>query len=55
MDRDTKARIEDFFTAAELAEYLQLPVGDLIERFEDEIEEALEDIDELMGVRNGVD
>lgn len=50
MDNDTKARISDYFTAAELVEYLQLPVEEVVDRFEDEIAEALDDIEELMGV-----
>ena len=52
MDDETKARIGDYFTAAELAEYLQLPVEDLVDRFEEEVSEALDDIEELMGVRH---
>lgn len=51
MDRETKLRIEDFFEAFELVDFLQLPVEDIIERFEDEIEEALEEIEEFIGVR----
>lgn len=51
MDSETKARIADYFTGFELCEYLQLPVEDVIDRFEDEILEALEDIEELMNVR----
>lgn len=51
MDRETKLRIEDYFEGFELVEFLQLPVSEIIERFEDEIEEALDDIEELMQVR----
>ena len=51
MDRETKLRIEDFFESWELAEFLQLPVSELIDAFEDEIESALDEIEELMGVR----
>ena len=51
MDNETKARIADYFTAAELLEFLQSPVGDVIDRFEEEIAESLDDIEELMGVR----
>jgi len=51
MDKETKARIADFFDPWELIEFLQVSIDDVVERFEDEIEEALEDIEELMGVR----
>jgi hypothetical protein len=53
VDRETKLRIEDFFESWELCEFLQLPVSELIERFEDEIEDALDEIEELMGVTSG--
>ena len=52
MDKETKARIADYFEGFELVEYLQIKVGDVIDRFEDEIEEALDDIEELMGVKH---
>jgi hypothetical protein len=51
VDAETKKRIEDFFEGFELVEFLQLPVSEIIERFEDEIEEALDEIEELMQVR----
>ena len=51
MDTETKRRIEDFFEGPELVDFLQLPVSELIERFEDEIEEAIDEIEELMQVR----
>ena len=51
MDEETRKRIEDFFEGFELVEFLQLPVDEIIARFEEEIEEALDEIEELMGVR----
>jgi hypothetical protein len=51
VDRETKKRIEDFFEGFELVEFLQLPAEEIIERFEDEVEEALDEIEELMGLR----
>lgn len=51
MDKDTKERIADFFEGFELVEFLQLSATEIVERFEDEIIEALDDIEELMGVR----
>lgn len=50
MDRETKARIADFFEGFELAEFLRLPVEEIIERFEDEVEDGIDDINELMGL-----
>lgn len=54
LDKETKARIADYFTGAELVEYLEggndLSVADVIEAFELEIEDALGDIEELMGI-----
>lgn len=51
MDRMTRDRIEDFFEGFELVEFLQLSVEDIIDAFEDQIEEALDEIEELMQVR----
>lgn len=54
LTKDTKERLADYFTGAELVEYLeegnQISVEDVIEVFEDEISDALSDIEELMGV-----
>lgn len=51
MDAETRKRIEDFFEGFELVEFLQISVSDVIDAFEEEVEEALEDIEELIGVR----
>lgn len=51
MDRDTKQRIEDFFTGTELVDFLQIDVSEVIETFEEEVEEHLDEIEELMQVR----
>lgn len=51
MDEETKKRIEDFFEGFELVEFLQISVTEIIERFEEEVEEHLDDIEELIGVR----
>lgn len=54
LDKETKARLADYFTGAELVEYLEggndVSVTDVIEAFEIEIEDAIDDIEELMGV-----
>jgi hypothetical protein len=51
VDRETRKRIEDFFEGFELVEFLQVPVSEIIERFEEEVEAALDEIEELIGVR----
>lgn len=51
MDTETRKRIEDFFEGFELVEFLQLSVSDVIDMFEDEVEEHLDEIEELIGVR----
>ncbi len=53
MDKETKSRIADFFTPWELAEFLQLDIDDFIDRYEDRIEESLDEIEEWIGVRDG--
>lgn len=50
MSREQIAILADYFTGYELVEYLQIPVEDVIEAFSEKIEEALDDIEELMGV-----
>lgn len=52
MDKELKQRIGDYFESWELAEFLRIPVEDFIEAFEDEIEEALDDVEELMNVKH---
>lgn len=54
MDEETKNRIADYFEAHELVEYLRtISARDIVDAFEDEVEAALEDIEELMEVRRG--
>lgn len=55
MDKETLERIADYFDGHELAEYLKLSARDIIEAFPEEVEEALDDIEELMGVKCGDD
>jgi hypothetical protein len=52
MDKETKERLTDYFDSWELCEYLRIPMDAFLEQFESEIEEALEDIEELMGVKS---
>lgn len=51
VDEETRKRIEDFFEGFELVEFLQIDVTEVIDAFEDEIEDALDEIEELIGVR----
>jgi hypothetical protein len=51
MDKETKERIADYFDAWDLVAFLQVSTEEVIAAFEDEIEEALDDIEELIGVR----
>lgn len=53
MDEELKKRLADFFESWELAELLRLDSLALIDAFEDEVEDALDDLEELMGVSNG--
>lgn len=53
MDEETKKRIADYFDAWDLVEFLRLPTEKIVEAFEEDIEEALDDIEELMEVRRG--
>jgi hypothetical protein len=50
MDNDTKQRIADYFDPWDLVEYLGLTTEEIIEAFEDTIEERLASVEELMGV-----
>lgn len=50
MDKETKQRIVDYFDPWDLVEYLGITVEQLVEAFEEDIEERLEAIEELMGV-----
>lgn len=48
MDKEVKERIADYFDAWDLVELLGVPTMDIIEAFEDLIEERLDEIEELM-------
>jgi hypothetical protein len=52
MDEEIKKRIADYFEPHELVEYLkQITTLDIIEAFPEVLEEALDDIEELMDVK----
>lgn len=48
MDEMLRAAICDYFNAGDFAEYIGVTVDDLITAFPDEVEDALDDIKELM-------
>jgi hypothetical protein len=50
LDKETKNRIADFFSKEDLIELLEVTVDDVIDAFEPEIEEALDDLNDIMGV-----
>ena len=50
LDKETKARIADYFDAGDLVELLQVKTTDVVDAFEEEIEEALGDLEDIMGV-----
>lgn len=52
MDKEALERIADFFDPWDLVDLLGLTTKDIVEAFPEAIEEAIEDIEELMGVRN---
>lgn len=50
INREVKGWLADYFEANDLVELLRLPVEEVIEAFEDEIEERLDDLLEIMGM-----
>lgn len=48
MDDMLRKAICDYFEAGDFAEYIGVTVDDLIEAFPDEVDDALDDIKELM-------
>lgn len=54
MDNETKERIADYYEPWELVSFLgkKLSTRDIIDAFEDEVEDALSDIEEDMGVKH---
>ena len=50
LDRETRERIEDFFTGTELVDFLQIDIEEVVDAFEDKIEELIDEIEEFIGV-----
>ena len=51
LDKDTKARIIDYFDGWDLVAFLQISTADIVEAFEEDIEEALDDIGDIIPER----
>lgn len=52
MDAEFKQILCDRFEGWELIEFLQIPIEEIVEIFEDKIMEAEEDVRDLAGLRN---
>lgn len=53
MNEELCKALEDYFEVGEFAELLGLKVSDLIEMFPDEVEEALDDLKDIIGWVDG--
>lgn len=55
MDIEFKKRIADYFDAGELVDFLGISIEEIVELFEDQIEEVSEEIEEFInyGTRHG--
>ena len=51
MDEELRKMISDYFDAGDFAEFIGVTTLDLINAFEDQTIDAMEDIKELMGLR----
>ena len=51
MDEELRKMISDYFDAGDFAEFIGVTTLDLINAFEDETMDAMEDIKELIGLR----
>jgi hypothetical protein len=52
MDKESKQRIADYFDPWALVEFLGLTTEQVVDAFEDEIEESIDDIEEEMGYKH---
>ena len=51
MDQSLKDKLIDRFESWELIEFLQISIEDVVDIFEAEIEESMDDVLELLGLR----
>lgn len=49
INKEIKKRLADYFEPEELVNYLGLTAEDLIDAFEADVEEALDDLEDIMG------
>lgn len=52
MDDNFKKALADFFTAQELVDFLEIPVEDIIELFEEDIKDFEDDLKEEMNYKD---
>ena len=52
LSKELKKQIADYFEAADLVDFLQIKVEDIIEDYEDTIETNLDDVLEMIGLRS---
>lgn len=51
MSEELCKAIDDYFDVGEFAEFIGVKVADLIKAFPDEVDDALDDIKEMMGLQ----
>lgn len=54
MNEELRKAIADYFDAGDFAEFIGVTTEQLIDAFEDEVEDVLDEILELMGAANDV-
>ena len=52
LSKEIKTKIADYFETANLVDFLQLKIENIINTFKNNIEESLDDIENMMGVRH---
>lgn len=55
LDKETRQRLADYFDASDLVDLLGIPTEDVIDAFEVEVEDALDDLNDIMGVMDDED
>ncbi len=55
MDDNFKKALADFFTAQELVDFLEIPVEDIIELFEEDIKDFEDDLKDEMNYKESND
>lgn len=55
MNDELRKIICDYFDPFELVEFLQIPIEDVVDAFEDEIIENIDDVLEMIGIRKDLE